>query len=190
MPRKRVGSPRVFPHQVSIDRGRSGFTFWTFSSPSERLSALGSQGRHRVAAARPNETSSLGIHSRNVPLCRHGLTRSLPVHNECALRPAGANQPVSFRPCGFSPLRRLTPRSGCQFVAPGYRQGFAAIFTGCRDRSLCIWHVVRRDTLKNVPVGSPANCGNRSTRPKLPANRTPKRPENIVHTSLPPKRTG
>jgi len=45
----------------------------------------------------------------------------------CCVPSAGRNQATRvFRPRGFSPPRRFAPQSTHQFVAPGYRQGFAA----------------------------------------------------------------
>jgi hypothetical protein len=105
----------VFP-RWPLSRGRS--TLMTFASPSER-SRLCWNPPH------PGEPG-LGSSSR-------GLARLLPLRRVPSARPlpSGAQRrrssgrwfhaPTSFRPRGFSPPRRLSPRRGCGFVAPRCR---------------------------------------------------------------------
>jgi hypothetical protein len=54
------------------------------------------------------------------PLCRSTFSASTP-GSRGFLRPDGTTRRVSFRPRGFSPPRRLSPRWGCGFVAPHCR---------------------------------------------------------------------
>jgi len=85
-------------------------TLWASSSPSERLSALGTHSQSRVAAAAQVGPPLMGFTLESAPPSIY-LTRPLPDRIAAILRQPVAKQVVLFRPCGFSPLRRFTPRS-------------------------------------------------------------------------------
>jgi hypothetical protein len=58
----------------------------------------------------------------------------------CCCRSAPRCQAIdTFRPCGFSPLQRFTPRTGFEFIAPRNRMEFATFPasapTRCRPKS-------------------------------------------------------
>lgn len=95
----------------------------------------------------------------------------------------------SFRPCGVSPLRRFTPRSGRQFIAPGYRQGFIASAPSAATEVVASGRLATPHPRKNVPVGSPALL---REHPLALAFQQPDTEvsENNAHTSPPPKRCG
>lgn len=94
-----------------------------------------------------------------------------------------------FRPCGVSPLRRFTPRSGRQFIAPGYRQGFIASAPSAATEVVASGRLATPHPRKNVPVGSPALL---REHPLALAFQQPDTEvsENNAHTSPPPKRCG
>jgi len=84
--------------------------------PSERLLL------HRTD---PHRSASLGIRSRCVPRLRH-LPRTFTPCRRFRRHSARCCQAAdTFRPCGFSPLRRFPPRRGLEFIAPRSRTRFA-----------------------------------------------------------------
>jgi len=79
-----------------------------FTAPSKRLPSP------RID---PHRSASLGIRSRVCPTSDKTSTRPLPEDVATSVRPAVTKRPVLFRPRGFSPPRRLTPRPGPECIA-------------------------------------------------------------------------
>lgn len=67
--------------------------------------------------------SCLSWGCRRSPLRRSRCAKSTPGEDPCGTSPSGRRLPTPtvFRPCGFSPLRRLAPPLPCRDVAPGCR---------------------------------------------------------------------
>jgi len=98
--------PRVSLHTVLIDRGRSRSNLWTsisFRAPRDAPV----QGQGRVAATCPNTIRSWDPLAS--PRRRHACVSPLSDDASAILRRVDTNRPVTFRPRGFSPPRRLTP---------------------------------------------------------------------------------
>jgi hypothetical protein len=84
-----------------------------FASPSKR-------SQHCWNSSQPPKRSRvppLVGFARLIPLCRSTFCVSTP-GSRGFLRADGANRRLTFRPRGFSPPRRFSPRRGCGFVAP------------------------------------------------------------------------
>jgi len=119
----------------------------------------------------PDETwipSSLGVR----PLFAPPPTYRPRVHSRRPKPPSGRRHHpfrLLFRPRGFSPPRRLPPRSGCGFVAPRYRSGVRRVsrrrFTWPPERGVgepTSFPATRAHTLRRVPP-----VESRTTSPRL-----------------------
>jgi len=65
--------------------------------------------------------SASSCENSRCPCCRHLSSRVIPVRPESLTSAAGYYTDCMFRPRGFSPPRRLTPRASREFIAPHNR---------------------------------------------------------------------
>jgi len=156
--------------RVPSDRGRSGLTFWTFSSPSERLSALETRFHCRVAATASANSPLVGFTLESAPPS-YDLMRPLPGCIAAALRPTAATRlarsilVVSHHLDGLLRIRLVS------LLRLTSDRGSSLLHLLPRPKS---WHpgVWRRSpSKKRIPVGSPALLREQSRGRGLPATR-------------------
>lgn len=164
-----------------------------FTSPSERLNALGIRRHASVAADIPRIRLSWNSLSR-CPSTEDPNT-STPARHCCLALVDCCNTADTFRPRGFSPPRRVAPWTGLQVycalqpvgvrrATPRQRQAEACHFRA----ALCATQEPRKDNSVGALARRTARrpVAGRSSR----NNRAPRRTEMFRYTSSLPKKVG
>jgi hypothetical protein len=163
-------------------------TFWTLSSPSERLSALGTCVHCRVAATASTGSPLMGFTLESAPLS-FDLMRPLRGCIAAALRPTAATRParsvlvVSHHRDGLLRIRLVS------LLRLTTDRGSSLLHLLSRPKS---WHPgvwQRSPSKERIPVGSPALLREQSLtetfqQPNAEASR------NVLIHTPPPKRFG